>query len=297
MPDTNRTLIVKSAKSLWFNDTDNEVGALLFNDDQNIHVFDFETGREIRAEKFSQNKWNPGAMETSDAAKPPRLFEERENYTIECKFGDTESYSCIQGGENCSFDLGGRNSCSSSGLQPGIDYASLPGTAISRDGKYRLTSSNDGGVVLWNQLTGNQIKMLAKVDSGKGALGAAFSADSTLAAYVGAKPVYSDGAWLMVGDLVIYDVVEARDVQKIKLDLYQGNVSMLAFSPDAKLISVGTFDGKVAIYEVSSARLVYEFFAHNGMVADLEFSPDGKLLLTAGGMDETVKLWAVVDGG
>jgi WD40 repeat protein len=293
LPDTNQTLVIKGAKSLWFNKSTDEVGALLSNDRENIHVFDFGTGRESRVEKFVSAQWSPGIMEANNVLTPSGIFDERENYEIGCDFSDSGSYSCLLDGTECRFDMQGERACISSGRQPGIDYGSAAGMAVSPDGKYRLISANSGGVYLLDEITGEEIKMLARVDSDRGSLGAAFSPHGAIAAYVEVKPIYSDGAWLLMGELVFYDVVNDKILQKIKLDLYQGNVRMLAFSPDGKLILVGTFDGKVAAYDASSGELVYEFYPHVGMIADLEFSPDGKWLLTAGGMDETAKIWAI----
>ncbi|MBL8079350.1 MAG: WD40 repeat domain-containing protein [Anaerolineales bacterium] len=292
MPDVNKTLVIKNAKSIWFNNSTEEVGAQLGNDKATIHVFDFETGQEVRTEKFSMDQWQPAVMETEKHSFPAGKFSDRENYGIQCAFKSNSSYSCSIGGRKCEFDLTGAEVCTDSANQPGVDYGRGSGHVVSNDQIYSLDSSNDGGVLLFNKKTGEQIRK-EQVDSGKGALGVAFSNDSRYAAYVVTKAVYEDGAWLLVGNLVIYDLVEKKDVQKIKLDLYQGNVSVLAFSPKADLMAVGTFGGKVAFYDVSTGKLLYEFFPHAGMIGDLRFSPDGKWLLTAGGMDEMVKLWAV----
>lgn len=76
----------------------------------------------------------------------------------------------------------------------------------------------------------------------------------------------------------------------------------LAFSPDATLLAIGGYK-KFGIFSVESGELLAaETHHHVGLredsgllseVSDIEFSPDGKVLLT-GGNDTTVKLWIVV---
>jgi WD40 repeat protein len=139
--------------------------------------------------------------------------------------------------------------------------------------------------------TGKVIKEF--VDGNSSARGLAFSSDSRLAAYVDEEPVEENGHYVMMGKLLVYDLVEGKELTSIDLDLKKGNVNKLTFSLDSSLIAAGTFDGKVSIYDVGTGGQVHSWYAHTGAISDLDFSPDGTWLLTAGGMDENIKLWMV----
>jgi tricorn protease-like protein len=168
---------------------------------------------------------------------------------------------------------------------------------ISPDSKYMLAAVDTLGDQVWllDMNTGKVIKELVQFnDTGRGARGLAFSADGRLAAYASVKSVYESGHSLLMGSLMIYDMTAGKDQIEIELDLSKGNINVLSFSPDAALIAVGTFDGQVSIYNVATGELVGNWYAHNGVVSDLNFSPNGNWLLTAGGMDENIKLWTVV---
>jgi len=172
----------------------------------------------------------------------------------------------------------------------------LINAVISPDSKYMLAAVDTIGnqVLLWDLETGKVVHEFVKInDSGRGARGLAFSSDSRLAAYLDVKPTYESGTPLSMGKLAIYDLIESKELISIDLDLKKGNVNALAFSPDSSLIAVGTFDGKVSIYDRVSGELINSWYAHVGVVSDLAFSTDGKWLMTAGGMDETIRLWAV----
>ena len=171
----------------------------------------------------------------------------------------------------------------------------LLNAVISPDSKFVLAEVNTGWNHVWllDLETGKVNKAL--VERGvSGARGLAFSSDSRLAAYVDVKLVEENGRFLTMGKLLVYDLVEGKELTSIDLDLKQGNVNTLTFSLDSSLIAAGTFDGKVSIYDVGTGEQVHSWYAHTGVVSDLNFSPDGTWLLTAGGMDENIKLWTVL---
>jgi eukaryotic-like serine/threonine-protein kinase len=64
----------------------------------------------------------------------------------------------------------------------------------------------------------------------------------------------------------------------------------LAFSPDARLLAVGTSDGKIKIWEIPSGKLLHTLTGHSQAVLGLAFHPKKNLLASAG-LDLFVKLW------
>lgn len=74
-------------------------------------------------------------------------------------------------------------------------------------------------------------------------------------------------------------------VDKLILSLKAGPlppVAAVAFSPDGSLLATGAY-GQVTIWDLKTARPVKALTNVLGAVNDLKFSPDGKLLVVAGG--------------
>ncbi|MCG3133443.1 MAG: hypothetical protein HMLKMBBP_00611 [Planctomycetes bacterium] len=69
-----------------------------------------------------------------------------------------------------------------------------------------------------------------------------------------------------------------------------GELMHLALSPDGKRIAVPSADGKTALLDAATLRVVRTFAGHRGQVFRAEFAPDGATLLTAG-QDGTVRVW------
>ena len=102
-----------------------------------------------------------------------------------------------------------------------------------------------------------------------------------------------------------YGAVELSDVKDGKvikvLDLGEGKVNAVHFSPDGKLLVTASgitgLKGVATIWEVATGNQVREIGgdAHRDILFDAEFSPDGKLLAT-GGYDRIIRLWEVATG-
>jgi len=68
-----------------------------------------------------------------------------------------------------------------------------------------------------------------------------------------------------------------------------------AMSPDDRFIAFGNVDSTAFIIDLASGRIVNRLQGHSGVVYALDFSPDGKLLATAGA-DRSVCIWDAVTG-
>lgn len=82
---------------------------------------------------------------------------------------------------------------------------------------------------------------------------------------------------------------------------HNGCVRCSAFSMDSTLLATGDDNGEIRIWNVSNGELLHlcaplseeGAATHGGWVTDLCFSPDGKMLISAGGY---IKWWNVVTG-
>ena len=86
------------------------------------------------------------------------------------------------------------------------------------------------------------------------------------------------------------NVADLSPVYRIE---YQGPVNSLAISPDGTRLAAGVASGDggvVAIRDLVSGDLLFEFWAHPYSVPSMDFSPDGSLLAT-GATDRSVKIW------
>ena len=125
-----------------------------------------------------------------------------------------------------------------------------------------------------------------------------------------------DGKLLAIGT-GIWDEKERRlSTGSVKLWSLGGNelvaewigfdapVNSVTFSPDGKFFAVGSWDGKVGIWQTEPDSPKYIVVAHTGWVRCVAFSPDGKLLATPGfsyqpmgsWWDTPIPIWRTEDG-
>src|SRR5262245_33947436 len=84
---------------------------------------------------------------------------------------------------------------------------------------------------------------------------------------------------VVLGILLVTGRVQAQEPMTLK---QAGWVGALAFSPDSRTLAIGTSDGRVSRWQVSSGDMISKVAAHRDAVAALAFSKDGKLLVSGG---------------
>ena len=151
------------------------------------------------------------------------------------------------------------------------------GPGDPKGGKYILTGSEDGATKLWSR-AGHEIQSFSghthKIAD------AAFSPDGL------SVLTHSEGALLPLS----WALTE-REVRPFAGQVSPGRlVSFFAISPDGKTKLVSDFFSYKVTLRDTADNDIQTFVGHNGHVAAVAFSPDGKTALT-GSSDGTAKLW------
>jgi WD40 repeat protein/uncharacterized caspase-like protein len=197
--------------------------------------------------------------------------------------------------------------------------------AISPDGKFLVTGSEDETAKLWDIQTGKEIQTFGGKDDEVEYV--AISTDEKYAMTivdgnyekfwdiktgeeiengkliqtfkghsdgVGSVAISSDGK-ILACKAIDY-TIELIDIQDNKYQPLKGDSSMVesvAISPDDKYLVTGSLHNTAKLWDIKTGKLIRTF--NSSMVKSVAISPDGKFLVT-GSWDKTVKLWNIKTG-
>ena len=107
-----------------------------------------------------------------------------------------------------------------------------------------------------------------------------------------------DGETVLIAGASVWDLTTGKKRHSFELDDRNGaNADGVTFSPDGLLIA-GTgslFDASSRVWHAKTGNLLYTFDRHEGAATSIQFSPDGKTLLTAAN-DGRAMIWKLEPG-
>jgi WD40 repeat protein len=139
---------------------------------------------------------------------------------------------------------------------------------------------------VWDQASGKQVRLLE--EKGQAIQHAALSPGGKLAATVRRD-----------GTVSLWDLATGKRKGTLRALADSDRVSCLAFSPDGKTLAVGDclisrdYHCTVALLDVASGKQVRQWQVPGAGLASVEFSPDGKVLVTMGA---DFRLWDPASG-
>ncbi|MDV3222448.1 TIR domain-containing protein [Intrasporangium sp.] len=159
-----------------------------------------------------------------------------------------------------------------------------------------VTGGQDGVVRVWDLGAGGPARRLAALDGEVRSI--ALSPDGRTVAASSSRGAV--GLWeLATGNRVPWTRSSAPPGEAE----HQGSVRSIAFSADGRSLATAGQDGVVIVREASTGRVEHVFEGYRDWLNAVTFTPDGTLLVAAGGrtegrsVDERILLWDVRAGG
>jgi WD40 repeat protein len=150
---------------------------------------------------------------------------------------------------------------------------------FSRNSRFLATASRDGTVLIHELVNGTPI-FRRRLETGLPIGIAALNADGTQLATGTTK-----------GEMILWDVKSGERLTR-ELPRFPSGLHTAAFSPDGRLLAAGGQEQVPAMWDLASGLAVRFPDVHNGSIRNVEFSKDGKTMVSASG-DNTLILWDV----
>ncbi|MEH2107344.1 serine/threonine-protein kinase [Nostoc sp.] len=184
--------------------------------------------------------------------------------------------------------------------------------AISPDGQFIASGSNDKTIKLWQVGTGKLVRQLGRWSSSHSSMidSVAFSPISSNLSYQGDsgksagvadlnRVILASGSW--DNTIKLWDVNTGKEIRT--LTGHANWVNSVAFSPDGKFLASGSADCTIKLWQVHNGIEIQTLTGHSDSVSSVAYSPrtpatnsQDRQLVASGSNDYTIKLWQVYTG-
>lgn len=167
--------------------------------------------------------------------------------------------------------------------------------AISTDGKYFAVANKDGTVAVWDTSALRLVRILGEAIVGPEVAAVDFSLDGTLLATGHNQPTF-DGIGFPLGTKSLIRLWNLPTGEKRKEFTASGRMNSFRIDPRGKDV-VAAYARELVFYDLATGKILKQFsgpFAED--VLTLDFSPDGRYLLTGASENGTVAIWSLNSG-
>jgi WD40 repeat protein/serine/threonine protein kinase len=159
--------------------------------------------------------------------------------------------------------------------------ALLTGVTFSPDGRWLASGSRDGVVKVWEVSPGGYT-LRYTLRGHSGPVGSvAFSTD---------KRTLASGSWDKSVKLWDLNAPVGDSLTELRTISCAQRVSGIAFSPDARRLAIGQFNG-IAMHDPATGMEVAPFKPTPAPVPAVAFTPDSRHLISSGASDPAIKAW------
>jgi serine/threonine-protein kinase len=148
--------------------------------------------------------------------------------------------------------------------------------AVSPDGSHLAAGTFQGTLQIWRLKPNGDFEFTEQAEN----IGSPVNA----VCFVDGGKAVATGSW--DGKVAFTDVGPGPEQLTLS---FPGRIFALAASPDGKTIAAVGDEGVIHVYDIATRRQVATLKGHANAVESLDFSPDGKLLASAGNL--TVRIW------
>ncbi len=152
---------------------------------------------------------------------------------------------------------------------------SVNAVALSADGKYLISGSDDKTLKVWNWQTGEELRTLNGHSSS-----------------VKALALTPDGKYVISGSgdrtLKVWNWQTGEELRT--LNGHSSSVNAIALTPDGKYVISGSWDNTLKVWNWQTGEELRTLNGHSFSVEALALTPDGKYVIS-GSLDSTLKVW------